>query len=574
MLTIKNRLATGTVTVFAAIGLALFCSGCKPPGARALLEGKRLLSQGKAAEAIAPLQNAALLLSTNANAWNYLGLACHAAGQPTEAVQDYQKALSLNPNLVEAHYNLGCLLLEQGNFVGAQNELTAYTLSRPRDINGWLRLGSAQFRGRESAAAERSYSQALHINTQIPEAWNALGLIQMQRGRAYDASKDFTAAIQFQSDYAPAVLNLAIVNHLYLGNRRGALELYQSYLAINSASNKDSVAATARALDQELNPPPAVVKVTPQPAPAPAPVSHPAPVAVAPAPSRPVVKPVIIPPAPTRVVSTPPAPAPAPVVVAQNNPPPASTQTSSAQTAAPATPETTEDTPHKNWPTVTPLPPEPSVKNPAADAPKVTDYPPAAVTAPVAPTPAPTPAPAPAPQPKFKPIPRYAYHSPAKPASGNRALAETPFALGLDEQESGHMAEALQAFRAATMADPAFFKAYYNLAWTAYALKQWPVALGAYENALAIDPDSSDARYNFALTLKQAGYPIDAVNELQKLLPQRANDASVHLLLANLYAQQLDAPSMARPQYLVVLQLEPNHPQSTQIRYWLAENPE
>jgi tetratricopeptide (TPR) repeat protein len=565
MLTIKNRLATSTAIVFAVAGLAFFSSGCKPPGARALLEGRRLLAQGKTADAIEQLRTAATLLSTNAHAWNYLGLACHAAGQPAEAAQDYQKALALNPNLVEAHYNLGCLLLEQGNYVAAQNELTAFTMSRPRDINGWLRLGAAQFRGREPAAAEQSYSEALHISPQIPEAWNALGMIQMQRGRAYDASKDFTAAIQFQSDYAPALLNLAIVDQLYLGNRRGALGLYQSYLAVNSAPNKDSVAAVARALDQELNPPPVIVARAVAP-PAPAPVYRPEPAPVVqPAPSRPVVRPVVIPPTPTRVVSAPPPnPAPpAPVVVAQNNPPPASEETTPAETS-----DNPGATPQKNWPNVTPLPPEPTVNNPAVEAPKVVDYPP--VAAPVAPAPAPTPQP----QPRPKPIARYAYHSPAKPQPGNRALAETPFALGLDEQEAGHLPEAFQAFRAAIGADPAFFKAYYNLAWTAYAMKNWPAALEAYEWALAINPDSSDARYNFALTLKQAGYPIDAVNELQKLLPKRADDAAVHLLLANLYAQQLDAPSLARPQYLIVLQLEPNHPQSTQIRYWLAENPE
>ena len=48
------------------------------------------------------------LLETNAQAWNYLGLACHLAGQPTKAEQAYQKALALNHDLVEARFNLGC----------------------------------------------------------------------------------------------------------------------------------------------------------------------------------------------------------------------------------------------------------------------------------------------------------------------------------------------------------------------------------------------------------------------------------------------------------------------------------
>jgi tetratricopeptide (TPR) repeat protein len=554
MLTIKNRLATHWAIVFAAIGLAFLSAGCKPPGARALLKGKQLLAEGKTADAVEQLKTATVLLSTNAHAWNYLGLANHAAGQPAEAALDYQKALTLNPNLVEAHYNLGCLLLEQNNFAAARNEFTAYTLSRPRDLNGWLRLAAAQWHNRESAAAERSYSEALRLNSQIPEAWNALGLIQMQRGHALDASKDFAAAIQLQADYAPAVLNLAVVDQQYLGNRREALNLYQSYLNLKSAANKDAVATLAHTLDQELNPPPAVVvaRVTPPPAP----VVHPEPPAVVtppPAPIRPVAKPAPVA-APARPVTPPapaPTPAPAPVVVAVTPTPP----------SEPLPPEPTAEAPKRSWPLVTPLPPAPGEKiSPPAEAPKPTNPPPAVVPPPA--------------KPKPKPIPRYAYHSPAKPQPGNRALAETPFALGLDEQQQNHLPEAAQAFRAAIAADPAFFKAYYNLAWTAYAMKNWPAALEAYEGALALAPESSDARYNFALTLKQAGYPLDAVNELEKILPQRSDDAAVHLLLANLYAQQLGAPNLARPHYQAVLQLEPNHPQGAQIRYWLAGNPE
>src|SRR5215467_8808748 len=58
------------------ICLSLSC-GCTPPGPRALLEGKRLIEQGKYARAIEKMRSATSLLATNAQAWNYLGLACH-----------------------------------------------------------------------------------------------------------------------------------------------------------------------------------------------------------------------------------------------------------------------------------------------------------------------------------------------------------------------------------------------------------------------------------------------------------------------------------------------------------------
>ena len=50
-------------------------------------------------------------------------------------------------------------------------------------------------------------------------------------------------------------------------------------------------------------------------------------------------------------------------------------------------------------------------------------------------------------------------------------------------------------------------------------------------------------------------------------------DAQAHLTVAGLYATALGEPAKARPHYLRVLELEPNHPQASAIRIWLAGNP-
>jgi tetratricopeptide (TPR) repeat protein len=100
-----------------------------------------------------------------------------------------------------------------------------------------------------------------------------------------------------------------------------------------------------------------------------------------------------------------------------------------------------------------------------------------------------------------------------------------------------------------------------------------PAALAAYEDALAVQPRSLDARYNFALVLKQANYLVDAVNELERVLATYPNEARSHLALANLYAQQFHQPAKARQHYLRVLEVDPRHPQASAINYWLAANP-
>ncbi len=126
----------------------------------------------------------------------------------------------------------------------------------------------------------------------------------------------------------------------------------------------------------------------------------------------------------------------------------------------------------------------------------------------------------------------------------------------------------------ATRLDPAYYEAYYNLGLAAAAAGESSTSLAAYENALAIRPESLDARYNFALVLKQANYPLDSVHELEKLLNSYPNETRAHLALGNLYAQVLHQPANARQHYLKVIETDPKHPQASAIRNWLSTNPQ
>jgi tetratricopeptide (TPR) repeat protein len=275
MLSIKKWWGEGVWAILATLALL---AGCAPPGPQALLDGKRLLDQGKYPQAIERLEAATALLATNAQAnaaaWNYLGLACQYDGKPVDADKKYRQALKLNPNLAEAHYNLGCLWLAQQNLEVAKGEFTAYTLSRESAVDGFLMLGNvqlriqlrtiksspAQMRARDLDAAESSFNQALRLSTNNPEALNGLGLVRVQRGRAGDfneAEQYFKAALRQRPGYAPALLNLAVLSQQYLRNRSLALEEYREYLALRPVpEDAEAVRAIVHQLEQELNPPP------------------------------------------------------------------------------------------------------------------------------------------------------------------------------------------------------------------------------------------------------------------------------------------------------------------------------
>ena len=230
-------------------------AGCGPPGPRALLQGERLIKEGKYDEAQAKLKVATTLIPQNAQAWNHLGMAYHGSRMYLEAAAAYEQALKLNRDLAVAHFNPGNLLLDTGNPTAAQQHLTTFTLMQPRMADGWLKLGVAQTQLRQSGMAKMSLDQALSLNATNADTWNTMGLVMMQQNRPREAMSCYENALKYQTNHGPALLNEAIVLHQYLKNRPLALQKYREYLVKNpSAPDFASVQTIALQLDAELQP--------------------------------------------------------------------------------------------------------------------------------------------------------------------------------------------------------------------------------------------------------------------------------------------------------------------------------
>jgi tetratricopeptide (TPR) repeat protein len=583
MLSIKNEsgnakrngavLQLRFLVVFALVAAL---AGCAPAGTHALLKGKKLLDEGDYADAADEFKSATEDTATNAEAWNYLGVAEQHTGQLDDAAKAYQRALELDRDLMEAHFNLGCLWMQEEKPDKAVSEFTAFTLRKVNQPDGWLKLGLAQLRTHDLLPAEKSFSTALYWSPNNAEALNGLGLARMERGRPEEAEKFFQAAVQNHPDFAPAILNLATVEHQYLHDDRQALREYLAYLSLNPRpANSDEVNTIVNNLEQS---PAAVAASAPQARPNPqtrqsTPGTEPSEASYEPPKqqqkhrerrpdtahpntgnsasadqsdsSQESAGNVQVQPE-TRIASAPasgglkPASEPDMYRTLQPNPPP-------AQSSGGGFFHWLHSEPSQATTQVTPLPPENTYQAPA----------PVHIVQPAPPV-----------------FPRYLYLSPGKPAPGDHRAASGMFARAREFEAERKFADALEYYRRAAALDPAWFEAQYNCGVMAYRLRDYQFSLSAYETALAIDPESTDARRNFALALKSAGYVTDAVNELRKILVSNSNDARVHLELGNLYAQKLRDVPHARAEYLKVLQLDPGNPQAANIEFWLSANPQ
>jgi Flp pilus assembly protein TadD len=177
--------------------------------------------------------------------------------------------------------------------------------------------------------------------------------------------------------------------------------------------------------------------------------------------------------------------------------------------------------------------------------------------------------PAPPPKPVF---PRYQRRGADRLLEGDRAAAEPEFGRGSDAQQHRDWITAIAAYRQALQLDPAYFEAHYNLCIAALEQGDLNLALIASDNALLLQPDNENARLNYAVALQRSGYPLDAVEQYEKVLAKRPNDANLEIVAASLCARDLKDNARARAHYEKALALNPQHPKAQAIRQWLAGN--
>jgi tetratricopeptide (TPR) repeat protein len=655
--------------------LGCLLMGCQPNGPKALLEGQDLINQGKYTQAIQRLKTASELIPQNPQVWNYLGLAYHGNGNGAEAATAYQRALSLDRNLSPVYFNLGNLYLEENKLAESIATLSTFTVLQPNNADGWIKLGTAQLRARRPDEAEKSLHRALALSPRDPEVQNDLGLVHLQRKRPREAMQAFNLAIQYQTNYAPAVLNQAIVAQYQFGTKATALERYHRYLALRP-DQAIEINPVIKQLESELAP--KTLPVTNSIAQmlaarrtnaAPTNLAQTANLTTNEATKKPELNTnlallaqiaqiksnlsVITNRANPPVKAPEPAPTPAMVATEKTNQipsPPATTATNiakapttttnnvaNAATPTPA-PKTAEPPPEPEQPVqVVSLNSEPAIKPaqdlPAPTAPAITNSTltpsekdqsqpvlepenrplfaprkthkdsgvidklnptgwfrknePSAKPAPTPPSPArkeQTPVqlannnsappvqieqPKPPPQKQF---PRFPYRKNLSFPAGNRTEAKDWFSQAAREHQERRWAPAIEHYKKSIQADSSYFEAHYNLALAAYQSGDLPLALAAGEEAVALKPGSIDARYNFALILRDANYFVDATDQLRELLVDSPDEVRAHYMLANLYAQQLDEPTLAARHYQKVLDADPKHPEASRIRYWLANH--
>jgi len=129
-------------------------------------------------------------------------------------------------------YDDALALLRAGRAADAERGFRALTQSSPELAGPHANLGLiARSAGRlPEAIAELERATTLAPGHAV--AWNQLGLAYRQNGEFKRAREAYEHALAVAPDYAAAVLNLGVLDDLYLAEPAQALESYTRYLAL------------------------------------------------------------------------------------------------------------------------------------------------------------------------------------------------------------------------------------------------------------------------------------------------------------------------------------------------------
>jgi len=171
------------------------------------IRGGALLTQGRAAEAIAPLE-AAASGRHDAKIETLLALALRETGRLDEALAGLKRAAKRRPPHIPAFYEYGCLL----SFLDRHEEAIAVFRDglaiAPMMPDLWIQLGYAFLRRRGCADAKAAFVRALEISPAAPGALFGIAKAHQELGESDTAAGYFRRYLAVKPNDAAAWLNL------------------------------------------------------------------------------------------------------------------------------------------------------------------------------------------------------------------------------------------------------------------------------------------------------------------------------------------------------------------------------
>jgi len=170
--------------------------------------GVVLVRLGRLPEGIEQYTRALQLNPDSAEAHFNLGLALMKLNRAGEAIGQFEQALVVRPDLARAHNNLAVALVHSGRLQEGIGHYERALQIDPDYVEAHNNLGLALMKLDRVAEAIGQFGQALAISPGSAEAHDNLGVALVRSGRFPEGIEHYERALQLDPDYAEAHNNL------------------------------------------------------------------------------------------------------------------------------------------------------------------------------------------------------------------------------------------------------------------------------------------------------------------------------------------------------------------------------
>lgn len=172
------------------------------------------------------LQDEVRALNRSATYQMQIGTELERQGRLEESVAAHEKALEIDPQLVQAHVNLVELYGRLGQFEKAEEHYRAAARIDPGSAESHYNYGVLLLSAEKYQQAENAFRKTIEIDPFYASAHNNLGFLLERQGRSSEAMTEYRRAIENKPNYRQAHFNLGrvLVNQLKYGEGIRELE--------------------------------------------------------------------------------------------------------------------------------------------------------------------------------------------------------------------------------------------------------------------------------------------------------------------------------------------------------------
>jgi tetratricopeptide (TPR) repeat protein/S1-C subfamily serine protease len=150
-------------------------------------------------------------------------------------LSDYNRAITLNPNFIQAYRNRGVLKFNQlQDYPGAIADLDKAIAIEPHAEAYVGRALVKQQHLQDYPGALQDYNKAIELNASLPDAYLGRGILKLERFQDQQgALQDFNQAIELSPNYVEAYTLRAALKQALLQDSPGALDDYNQAIKID-----------------------------------------------------------------------------------------------------------------------------------------------------------------------------------------------------------------------------------------------------------------------------------------------------------------------------------------------------